>query len=130
VHAAEEPDGRPDERRGHEELHAADDGVGHPAAGLADGRGQVGEEAERERRSSLVRDVPQEEEEHAQGTGGRDDGRAEHPSLDQEPAAVRAPRHAVALWPVRMPAIISRASAFTTMVMPNSTRAISISAEM
>ena len=57
VDAGGDADGDADEAGKREDDAGADDGVGHAAAGLADGRGDVGEEGEVERAGALVEQV-------------------------------------------------------------------------
>src|SRR5262249_6429084 len=124
VDATQEPHGDAEQRGAQEELGASHDRIRHAAPDLPDGCREVQEEARRHRRRALVRDVGEEEEEDAQrGRRGEACG-AEHDPLDETPAAVRRARHAIDVPRVFMPAISSRASAFTTIVMPNSTSAI------
>ena len=127
VDSAEEADRNADQRRHEEDLGAADDRVRHATAGLTDRRGQVREEAERERRDAVDRDVTEEEEQDADGCRGRQPRRGEHDPLDDAPAPI-APGdgcHAAAEGDLCTRPMSRRAIAFTTSVIANSTSPIS-----
>src|SRR5262249_14944453 len=106
-------------------------GVCHATARLADRRGQAGEEVEREGCGAVHGDVAEEEEEDADGRGRRDSGQREHHPLDEAPppGAPRGGRHAFAAPGCVTRPMSRRAIAFTTTVIPNSTRPISTRAE-
>src|SRR5262249_30206583 len=108
-------------------LSAADDRVRHPPAGLADRRGELGEEVERERGRALPGDVAEEEEEDAERRDGGGDGGAEHEPLTTTAPLIRR-LHARAVSGARTLAIRIRATAFTMSVITKSTRPISTSA--
>src|SRR5262249_44458002 len=131
VDAPDEADRDADQRSDQEDLATADDGIRHPAAGLADRRRQVGEEVEREGRDAVHGDVPEEEEEDADGQCRRSPCQREHDPFDEAaaPVASRGDRHAVAAPGRVTRPMRRRAIAFTTTVIANSTRPTSTSAE-
>src|SRR5581483_8601456 len=127
IHAAEEPDRHTDRGSEEQELAASDERVRHAAARLADRRRQLREEVPRQRARALPDEVAEQEEEDAEHGRRRGDGQREHDALDEAATPVAA-AHARTSSPPRTPRIIRRATAFTTSVMPKSTRPTSTSA--
>src|SRR5579872_7203144 len=78
VDGAEEADGNADKGGEKQELGAADDGVGHAAAGFADRSGELGEEVPVDRGAAVVDEIAEDEEEDGDGDEGAKAGHGEH----------------------------------------------------
>src|SRR6267378_1254293 len=63
INGAKESDGNADERREQQQLGAAEDGVGHAAAGFTDRHRQPGKEVPTDRCSAMINEVAKDEEE-------------------------------------------------------------------
>ena len=83
------------------QLGAANDGVGHAAAGFADGSGQLGEEIPIDGRAAVVDEIAENEEEDGDGDERADAGHRQHEAADEfapaETGVHDVPRSAAAL---------------------------------
>src|SRR5216683_6547367 len=64
IDGTEKSDRNTDESREQQQLGAAEDGVGHAAAGFTNGNGQLGKEIPTDGSSAVVDEVTKNEEEH------------------------------------------------------------------
>src|SRR6267143_6952390 len=78
INGAKESDGNADERSEQQQLGAAEDGVGHAAAGFADRHRQLGKEIPTNRCSAVINEVAKDEEEHGNRNQGAYTGHGEH----------------------------------------------------
>ena len=109
-----------------DEDEAADDGVGHPAAFLADGLRQVREELDVDGRGALEEEEGEDQHEREDHEPGRQRGEAAHHVVHDAPAAGRHSRVTLTAPPTDHTS--RRASAFTATVTRKSSRPTSISA--
>ena len=127
IDAAEETYWHTDERREKKKLGAADDGVGHAAAGFADRSGELGEEGPVDGCSAVVHEIAEDEEEHGHGDEGGQAGHAEHEAADKF-AVAQAGGHvrpiSLPRWAVRT--MSRRARPLRTKVRMKRTRPSSI----
>ena len=65
-----------------QQLGAADDGVGHAAAGFADRRRQLGEEVQGEAAAAVDEQIPQDEDQGSGGEQGAQSGDGQHDGVD------------------------------------------------
>src|SRR5437879_9046878 len=78
INGAKESDGNADKRGHQQELRAAEDGVGHAAAGFADRHGQLGKEVPTNGCSAVINEVAKDEEEDGNRNHGTYTGHGEH----------------------------------------------------
>src|SRR5205814_7916568 len=99
IDGAKKTDGNAKERSKQKHLGAAEDGVGHAAAGFTDGNGQFGEEIPVDGSSAMNREISKNEEKNGNGDQRTHAGHGQHEAAHKfAPAKTRA--HA---WPRPLP---------------------------
>ena len=78
IDGAEKTDRHADERGEEKELGAANDGVGHAAAGFTDGSGELGEEVPVDGSTAVIDEIAEDEEEDGDGDERAEAGHGEH----------------------------------------------------
>src|SRR5882724_11908417 len=83
IDGAKETDGNTDERSEQKQFAAAEDGVGHAAASLADGHGQLGKEVPTDRCSAVINKIAEDQEEHGNRNQSAHAGHGQHETADE-----------------------------------------------
>src|SRR5260370_4551560 len=91
IDGAKKSDGNPKDRGKQKQLGAAEDGVGHAAAGLADGSGELGEKVPTDGSSAVIDEISKNEEKDGNGDQGTHAGHRQHEAAHKfAPAEMRA----------------------------------------
>src|SRR5713101_3201047 len=123
IDGAKESDGNADERSEQKQLPAADDSVGHAAAGLTHGRGQLGKEIPADGSPSMIDEISKNEEKDGNGDQRTHAGHGQHEAAHKfAPAETRAHALSIPLPRWEVATISKRATPLRMKVRMKSTR--------